>query len=57
MVNLKKARDKNDLESFISKHEKDAPADKARLEETIDRLSQGKKKSAQGTSEKDSGES
>lgn len=57
MKSLKKAREKDELESFIKEHEKDAPADKDRLEKTIDRLSQGKKKSTQETSEKDSRES
>ena len=53
-MNLKKAREDGKLDDFIKKHERDDPADKERLEKTIDRLSQGKKKSAQGTSEKDS---
>ena len=55
-MNLKKARERDELESFIKEHEKDSPADKDRLEKTIDRLSQGKKKSAQETSEKGSHE-
>ena len=54
---LKKARENNNLELFIKEHEKDAPADQERLEKTIDRLSRGKLKSAQETSEKGSRES
>ena len=57
MSSLKKAREQGKLEDFIKEHEKDDPADKERLEKTIDRLSQGKKKSTQETSEKGSGES
>lgn len=51
MASLKKAREHKDLESFIKEHEKDAPADKERLEKTIDSIVQGKKKSTQETSE------
>lgn len=57
MTSLKKARQQSSLESFIKEHEKDAPADRERLEKAIDSLVQGKSKSAQETSEKDSGES
>ena len=52
MVNLKKAREKGKLEEFIKEHEKDTPCDKERLERTINRLSQGKSKSTQGTSKR-----
>lgn len=55
-MNLKKAREKGELDKFIKEHEKDAPADKERLEKTIDSLSRGKKKSARETSESDSSE-
>ena len=57
MTNLKEARDKGKLEEFIKKHEKDAPCDKERLEQTIDCLSRGKSKSTQGTSDKPARES
>lgn len=54
MTNLKEAQKKNKLEEFIQEHAKDAPGDKERLDSAIDRLEKGKKKSIQGTSEKDS---
>lgn len=57
MTNLKKARQKGKLEEFIREHEKDAPGDKDKLDKTIDRLAQGKKKSTRETSGKDSSES
>ena len=51
---LKEARRKGRIDKFIKEHEKDEPGDQERLESAIDRLSKGKKKSTQGTSEKDS---
>jgi len=56
-MNLKKARQEDNLEGFIKEHEKEAPADKERLEKTIDSLVQGKSKSTQETSQKSSSES
>lgn len=57
MTTLKKAREQGNLEEFIKEHEKDAPGDQERLEKSIGRLSRGKSKSVQETSEKDSPES
>jgi hypothetical protein len=56
MIDLKKAREKGRLEDFIKEHEKDAPADKERLDNAIDSLAQGKKKPARETSKPDSHE-
>lgn len=52
MKTLKKAREENKIEEFIKEREKDAPGDKERLDNTIDRLLKTKK-STQGTSSQD----
>lgn len=54
-MNLKQAREKNELEQFIKEHENDPDGDQDKLDEAIRRLSD-MKKSAQETSEQDSSE-
>lgn len=41
-MNLRKAREKGELDKFIAEHENDAPGDAERLEKAIQRASQGK---------------
>ena len=54
MTTLKEAIKKGKLDQFIKEHENDPPGDSDKIEKMIKTPSQGKSKSAQGTSEKDS---
>ena len=54
MINLKEAQKKGKLDEFIKEHEKDPDADQDKFESTLSSVSQGKLKSTQGTSKKDS---
>ena len=55
-MNLKEARKKDKLKTFIKEHEKDAKGDKAKLDKAIKSLSQTSK-STRGTSRRESSDS
>ena len=57
MTTLKKAREQGKLEDFIKEHEKDAPGDRDKFDQTLDVISHPEKlKLTQETSAQDSSE-